>query len=86
MGNSQQNVSYNTDEEQEETIELYTIISGKIKESYVYELNKYQSSNPNLEKLLEYCVWEDYRNLDAYKNCIVKNSDYYCSDTKIFIK
>ena len=92
MGNSQQNVpyntneeqkvSYNTDKEQEETIELYTIISGKIKESYVDELNKYQISDPNSEEILEYCDWEDYRNLDAYKNCIVKNSDYYRSVTQ----
>ena len=80
--NEEQNVSYNTDKEQEETIELYTIISGKIKESYVYELNKYQISNPNSEKILKYCVWEDYRNLDAYKNSIVKNSDYYRSVTQ----
>ena len=39
--NEEQNVSYNTDKEQEEIIELYTIISGKIKESYVDELNRY---------------------------------------------
>ena len=27
--------------------------------------------------MLEYCKWEDYRNLEEYKNSIVKNSDYY---------
>ena len=71
-------VSYNnTDKEQEETIELYTIISGRIKEKNIYKLNSYEISDPYSESVLEYCEWEDYRNLPEYKNCIVKNSDYY---------
>ena len=74
-------VSYNTDKEQEETIALYSIISGRIKSDYINQLNKYEISDPNSEKILEYCIWEDYRNLDAYQNCIVKNSDYYRSVT-----
>ena len=74
-------VSYNTDKEQEETIALYSIISGRIKKGYIDQLNKYDISDPNSEKILEYCKWEDYRNLDAYQNCVVKNSDYYKSVT-----
>ena len=74
-------VSYNTDKEQEETIALYSIISGRIKKGYIDQLNKYNISDPNSEKILEYCKWEDYRNLDAYQNCVVKNSDYYRSVT-----
>ena len=31
---------------------------------------------------MEYCDWEDYRNLDEYKNSIVKNSDYYRTVTR----
>ena len=70
-------VSYNDNQEEEETVALYSIVSGKIKDDYIYQLNNYEISDPNSEKILEYCVWEDYRNLDAYKNCVVKNSDYY---------
>ena len=70
-------VSYNDNPEEEETVALYSIVSGKIKEDYIYQLNNYEISDLNSEKILEYCVWEDYRNLDAYKNCVVKNSDYY---------
>ena len=79
--NTYKSVSYNTDKEQEETIALYSIISGRIKKGYIDQLNKYNISDPNSEKILEYCKWEDYRNLDAYQNCIVKNSDYYRSVT-----
>jgi hypothetical protein len=72
------NVSYNnTDKEQEESIELYTILSGHIAEEYIYKLNSYEISDPYSESVLEYCKWEDYRNLPEYKNSIVKNSDYY---------
>ena len=77
MGGSNSYVSYNDNIEEEETVALYSIVSGKIKEDYIYQLNNYEISDPNSEKILEYCVWEDYRNLDAYKNCVVKNSDYY---------
>ena len=70
-------VEYNEDKEQEEAIELYTIISGRMKERYVSKLNSYEISDPYSENLLEYCDWEDYRNLEEYKNSIVKNSDYY---------
>ena len=63
--------------EQEETVALYSIISGKIKKDYISQLNYYQISDPNSEKILEYCIWEVYRNLDAYQNCVVKNSDYF---------
>ena len=70
-------VNYNVDKEHEESIELYTIISGRIKDKYVSKLDNYNISDPNSEKILEYCQWEDYRNLSEYKNSIVKNSDYY---------
>jgi len=84
---SQQNqeelkVSYNTDKEQEESIELYTIISGHIPEKYKYKLNSYGISDPYSELVLEYCEWEDFRNLAEYKNSIVKNSDYYRTVTR----
>ena len=70
-------VNYNVDKEHEEEIELYTIISGRIQEDFISLLNNYDISDPNSEKVLEYCQWEDYRNLSEYKNSIVKNSDYY---------
>ena len=70
-------VNYNVDKEHEEAIELYTIISGRIQEDFISLLNNYDISDPNSEKVLEYCQWEDYRNLSEYKNSIVKNSDYY---------
>ena len=75
-------VSYNTDKEQEESIELYTIISGHIPEKYKYKLNSYEISDPYSELVLEYCEWEDFRNLAEYKNSIVKNSDYYRTVTR----
>ena len=89
MGSSEtpeeSNVTYNSDDkEQEESVELYTIISGRVKESYAYKLNSYDVSDPNSEKVLKYCDWEDYRNLDEYKNSIVKNSDYYRSVTSLY--
>jgi hypothetical protein len=70
-------VNYNVDKEHEEEIELYTIISGRIQEDFISLLNNYDISDPNSEKVLEHCQWEDYRNLSEYKNSIVKNSDYY---------
>ena len=70
------------DKEQEESIELYTIISGHIPEKYIYNLNSYEISDPYSELVLEYCEWEDYRNLAEYKNSIVKNSDYYRTVTR----
>ena len=38
-------------------------------------------SGPNSDVILEHCIWEDYRLKESYKNCIVKNSDYYLSGT-----
>ena len=77
-------VSYEVNEEQKEAIELYTIKSGEIKQEYLYLLNSYDISDPNSEKILEYCIWEDYRNKEEYQNCIVKNSDFYRSVTTPF--
>ena len=79
MGQNGSVIDYNSDKEQEETVALYSIISGRIKQNYISQLNNYEISDPNSEKILEYCIWEDYRNLDAYQNCVVKNSDYYKS-------
>ena len=45
-------VEYNEDKEQEEAIELYTIISGRMKERYVSKLNSYEISDPYSENLL----------------------------------
>ena len=77
MGGEPSPDSFNIDKEQEESIELYTIISGRIQEDFISLLNNYDISDPNSEKVLEHCQWEDYRNLSEYKNSIVKNSDYY---------
>ena len=74
-------VTYDVEKENEEAVELYTTISGKINENYIAQLNNYDISDPNSEKILEYCNWEDYRENEAYENCIVKNSDYYRSVT-----
>ena len=47
--------SYNTNKEEEEIIALYSIISGRIKNDYINQLNKYEISAPYSEKILEYC-------------------------------
>jgi len=73
----QDEVEYNKDKDEEEAIELYTLISGRIQEDYVYKLDSYDISDPYSEIILEYCDWEDYRNLTEYKNSLVKSSDYY---------
>ena len=56
--NTYKSVSYNTDKKQEATIALYSIISGRIKKGYIDQLNKYDISDPNSEKILEYCKWK----------------------------
>ena len=66
----------------ETAINRFTTISGTIPSQYISKLNKYSISDPNSEIMLEYCVWEDYRKKNSYQNCIVKNSDYYLSQTK----
>ena len=65
----------------EEAINKYTTISGKIPNKYINQLSSYDISDPNSEVMLEYCVWDDYKKNNAYQNCIVKNSDYYLSVT-----
>ena len=65
----------NSDEKKEK--ELYYIITGKIPDNYTYLLNKYNISDPNSESVLKYCVWDDYRDKEEYKNFMVKHSDYY---------
>ena len=63
----------------DETLERYYTVSGKISSYYADRLKNYDISDPNSEKLLEYCVWEDYRQKNSYHNCIAKDSDYYLS-------
>ena len=63
----------------DETLERYYTVSGKISPYYAERLKNYDISDPNSEKLLEYCVWEDYRQKNSYHNCIAKDSDYYLS-------
>ena len=65
--------------EKTETLKRYYTISGRIPPKYAEELRKYDISDPNSEKVLEYCVWEDYHKKNSYQNCIVKDSDYYLS-------
>ena len=62
-----------------QTLERYYTISGRIPSPYAEQLNNYDISNPYSERLLEYCIWEDYHQKDAYSNCIVKDSDFYLS-------
>ena len=47
MGGEPSPDSFNIDKEQEESIELYTIISGRIQEDYISLLNNYNISEPN---------------------------------------
>ena len=62
--------------------ELYYIITGRIQSDYTYLLDKYDISDPNSESVLKYCVWDDYRNKEEYKNFMVKHSDYYQTVTR----
>ena len=62
-----------------EAAKRYYTISGKIPSNYVEELNYYDISDPNSEKFLEHCEWENYREKNSYHNCIAKDSDYYLS-------
>ena len=63
----------------DETLKRYYTISGKIPSNYAESLKNYDISDPNSEKLLEYCKWENYRSKNSYHNCIVKDSDFYLS-------
>ena len=64
--------------------ELYYMITGRIKQNYVYLLNNYDISDPNCEIILKYCVWDDYREKEEYKNFMVQHSDYYQTVTRKF--
>ena len=63
----------------DETLKRYYTVSGKIPWNYAQSLQYSDISDPNTEKILEYCVWEDYRQKNSYKNCIAKDSDFYLS-------
>ena len=62
-------------------VDRFTTVSGRISSDYTYMHSNYEISDPNSEVILEHCIWEDYRFKESYKNCIVKNSDYYLSVT-----
>ena len=64
---------------EDETAKRYYTVSGKIPRIYAQNLINYDISDPNSEKFLEYCKWENYREKNSYQNCIAKDSDYYLS-------
>ena len=70
-------VSYVSNSAEKEEKDLYYIITGRIPDQYTYLLNKYDISDPNSESTLKYCVWDDYRDKEEYKNFMVQHSDYY---------
>ena len=63
----------------DETAKRYFTVSGRIPPNYAQGLRNYDISDPNSEKFLEYCKWENYREKNSYHNCIAKDSDYYLS-------
>jgi len=63
----------------DETLRRYCTVSGRMSLAYVNYLNYYQISDPNSEILLQYVIWEDYRQKNSYQNCIIKDSDFYLS-------
>ena len=63
----------------DETLRRYCTVSGRMSSAYVNNLNYYQISDPNSEILLQYVIWEDYRQKNSYQNCIIKDSDFYFS-------
>lgn len=63
----------------DETLRRYCTVSGRMSSAYVNNLNYYQISDPNSEQLLQYVIWEDYRQKNSYQNCIIKDSDFYLS-------
>ena len=67
---------------EEETLKRNFTIVGKISPYFAETLKNYDISDPNSEKLLEYCTWEDFNQKNLYHNCIKKDSDYYYSIEK----
>ena len=63
----------------DETLKRYYTVSGRIPSNYAQRLKNSEISDPNTEKILEYCIWEDYRKKNSYQNCIAKDSDFYLS-------
>ena len=63
----------------DQTLKRYYTVSGKIPSNYAQRLKSASISDPNTEKILEYCIWEDYRQKNSYQNCIAKDSDFYLS-------
>jgi hypothetical protein len=63
----------------DETLKRYYTVNGRIPPTYAQLLRNYDTSDPNSEKLLQYCKWENYRAKNSYQNCIAKDSDYYLS-------
>ena len=77
-------VSYVSNSNEKKEKELYYIITGRIKKDYTHLLNKYDISDPNSESVLKYCVWDDYRDKEEYKNFMVQHSDYYQTVTTAY--
>ena len=75
-------VVYVTNSSKKKENELYYVITGRVQSSYTYLLNSYDISDPNSESVLKYCVWDDYRDKEEYKNFMVKHSDYYQTVTR----
>ena len=75
-------VTYLTDPVEIKEKELCYIITGKIRPEYIHLLEKYNISQPESESILKYCVWDDYRDKEEYKNFMVKHSDYYQTVTR----
>ena len=61
----------------DETLKRFYTISGKISHSLAGDLKSYDINNPESEKYLEYCQWEDFYSKNSYQNCFSKESDYY---------
>ena len=51
----------------DETLRRYCTVSGRMSSAYVNYLNYYQISDPNSEILLQYVIWEDYRQKNLTK-------------------
>ena len=67
---------------EEETLKRNLTVVGKISPYFAETLKNYDISDPDSEKLLEYCTWEDFNKKNSYHNCIKKDSDYFYSIEK----
>ena len=56
----------------DETLKRYYTVSGRIPSNYAQRLKNSEISDPNTEKILEYCIWEDYRKKILIKIALLK--------------